>query len=193
MTTAQAVLAVVEEICARHGPMNIQLGDVAAQLGIETPAIYRHYKGNKGVIAAFANVALRAEIETFAGIEELAFPEALLKQAERMFDLYASRPGVGRFLMADLSVPGGLGGFEREENLRLVSELLGHEQDLLQRGIDSGTLLQMSLTSFLAARTGSALVGFAFNELLHSRWTVDNDTLKREYLETVGRLLIDKA
>ncbi len=192
LTTAQAILAVVEEICAERGPMSIQLGEVAEQLGIETPAIYRHYKGTKGVIGAFAKVALNAEIDTFKGIENLSFEGALLTQAERMFDLYAMRPGIGRFLMADLSAPGGLSGFENEENLALARELFALEQDLHQRGLHSGALREMSFTAFLAARTGPSLFGFAFNELLSNRWTTDIDTLKQDFLETVKRLLVQK-
>ena len=185
LTTAQAVLAVAEELSAKVGVTNIKLADIASQLGIETPSIYRHYDGLKGVIAGLAEIAVRTDIETFDGLDALPFEEAVRVQAERSFDLYVERPGIARFLMADLAVPGGIQGFEHEGSVELVSELFRLESGLLRRGVEAGLVRDMSVTSFAAARMGPAFVAIAFTELKTPGSNVDVATLKREFVANV--------
>jgi AcrR family transcriptional regulator len=179
------VLAVAEEISARTGVTNIKLADIAGELGIETPSIYRHYSGLKGVIAGLAAVTVRAEIDTFEGLERLPFEQAVTVQAERSFDLYVERPGLARFLMADLAVPGGIQGFENETSLELVRELFALEAELLRRGIEAGVVRDMSVISFTAARIGPAFVAIAFTDLQTPGSNIDTATLKQEFVATV--------
>ena len=193
LTTAQAILVVTEEMCATVGPTKIKLADIATELGIEPPSIYRHYKGLRGVIAAFGEVALRAEIETFAGLEFLPFRDAFKLQAERLFDLYVSRPGIARFLMVDLAVPGGVHIFEDNDNLELVKELFGLENDLLRRGREEGAIRPMTVTSFIAARLGPALTAISFTDMLAPRHKHDIETLKAEYVETVLAMMAPRG
>lgn len=182
-------MAAAEDTCARQGSSSIKLADIASELGIEAPAIYRHYQGLKGVIAALGGVALRAEIETFFGIEQLPFASALKLQAERCFDLYIERPGIARFLMADMAEPGGLHGFEGNNNLDLIEELFRLEDDLLQRGLQSGAIRLMSVTTFVAARLGPVFTAIALKDLQTPGSAVEVDVLKREYLEMVMEML----
>jgi len=185
LNTAQAILAVAEEMCASVGANNLKLTDIAEQLGIEPPAIYRHYKGLDGVIAALGEVALIAEIESFDGIEQLPFDEALRLQAERCFDLYMQRPGLARFMMIDLAVPGGVHVFDDNDNLRLIKVLFGCESDLLRRGIENGSIRPMSLTSFIAAKLGPAITTFAMKDMTAFGSKPNIEMLRKEYLETV--------
>jgi AcrR family transcriptional regulator len=191
LTTAQAILVVAEEICATKGATNIRLADIAAELGIESPSIYRYYSGLSGLTAALAAVAIKAEIATFAGLDELPFHEALKLQAERLFDLYVDRPGVARFLMVDLAVPGGLQGFEDDETLALVRELFALERKLLERGITAGALRSMNVTTFVAARLGPAFVAIALRDLQTPGSDVEIDQVKKGYIDTVMALLAD--
>ena len=189
LTTAQAILAVAEEMCATVGPTNIKLSAIAAQLGIETPSIYRHYAGLDGVNGGLAKVALQAEIDTFAGTEELPFAEALTVQAGAVFDLYVARPGIVRFLMVDYAVPGGLPGFEDEESLALVRKLFGLEKAQMDRGIAEGVLCPVSVPTYVAAKVGPAMVALSLKALQTPESDVGPDRLKSEYLQVVSAAL----
>lgn len=189
LTTSEAILVVAEALCADVGANNIKLADIASELGIEPPAIYRHYRGLRGVIAALGEVALRAEIETFSGIGQLPFGEALSVQAERCFDLYVARPGLTRFLMIDLAVPGGVHVFDENKNGELVKLLFRQEQELLERGIAAGAIRPMSLTTFVSARVGPAITAFALKDLNTPDSNADIEMLKKEYLETMSAIL----
>ncbi|MGI9464079.1 MAG: TetR/AcrR family transcriptional regulator [Aestuariivirgaceae bacterium] len=185
LTTAQAILAVAEDMSANVGANHIKLADIAAALGIEPPAIYRHYRGLKGVIAALGEVALKAELETFEGIEDLPFSTALKTQAERCFDLYMTRPGIARFLMIDLADPRGVHVFDENANLDLIRQLFACEQQLLERGIKAGVIRPMSVTSFVAARLGPAIAAFAMKDMNAQGSKADVAALRNEYLQTV--------
>lgn len=189
LTTAQAILAVAEEMCANVGVANLKLSDIASELGIEPPSIYRHYNGIKGVVAALGEVELRAEIETFAGIGKLPFAKALKLQAERLFDLYFERPGLARFSMIDLAIPGGVHIFNDNENLELIKELFKLERDLLQRGIETNAIQPVSVITFIAARMGPAIIAFAMKDMQSTQSKADHKALKGEYINSVMTML----
>ncbi|MGI9386009.1 MAG: TetR/AcrR family transcriptional regulator [Methyloligellaceae bacterium] len=174
-----------EDMCARLGPTRIKLADIASELGIEAPSIYRHFQGLAGVIAALGEVSLKAEIETFDGTEKLPFDDALELQAGRCFDLYIARPGLARFLMVDLAVPGGVHVFDGNQNLDLIRELFALERDLLQRGVQEGAVRPMNLTTFIAAKLGPTLAAIALTDLQAPGSDTDFRTLKTEYLKTL--------
>lgn len=188
LTTAQAIVVVAERMCAELGPGKIKLADIANELGIETPAIYRHYKGRDGVIAALGEQALTAEIETFDGVADLPFREAVLQQADRMFALYTERPGLARFLMVDLAEPRGVHIFDGNRNNELVGKLFELERELLDRGVAEGAIRPMSLITFIASRLGPALVAMSFRDFGPS----ESGDLKREYLETVEAIFRER-
>lgn len=190
LNTAQAILAVAEEMCGSVGVTKLKLADIASALGIEPPSLYRHYNGLNGLIAALGEVAIQAEIETFAGVQELPFDNALKLQAERSFDLYLTRPGIARFIMVDLAIPRGIHVFKNSENLDLIKELFRLENELLQRGLQEKRIRPMSLTSFIAARMGPAMLAFAFKDMQSDRSKTDLEILKREYINSVTTMLV---
>ena len=169
LTTAQAILVVAEELCASRGPTEIKLADIAAELGIETPSLYRHYDGIGGLIAALACVALQAEIDTFSDLDELSFEEATRTQSARLFDLYITRPGLARFLNVHIAIPGGLAGFESEKTSTLGREFYRVEKNLFQKGELESAMRPMTEVTFLALRFGTAI--FA-TSMLSSRPTI---------------------
>ncbi len=170
--------------------MQLKLTDIAKELGIESPSIYRHYNGLKGVIAGLGGVALQAEIDTFDGIMDLPFPEAVAVQAERGFDLYFCRPGIARFILTDFAVPGGVHEFQDNNNLVLAKKIFTLEENLLRRGIQHNLIRPMNLTTFIAARFGPALLTFSLNNLGNSSSSkAEIKMLKQEYLKTVMNIL----
>ena len=191
LNTAQAILAVAEESCASSGVTNLKLTDIACSLGIESPSIYKYYNGLNGVIAALGEVSLHAEITTFDDIDKLSFPQAIKLQAERSFELYFSRPGLARFTLLDLAIPGGVHDFQGNSNSALIKKLFKLEEQLLNKGIENNQIQSMSLTTFISARLGPALMTFSLIHLGKSSISKSKlDLLKKEYIQTVMRILI---
>lgn len=186
LTTAQAILAVAENLCASKGPANIRLLDIAHELGIESPSIYPYYKGLNAVLAALAGVAIREVIETHAGTRDLPFYNALMEQAERIYDLMVARPGLARIHMADLAVPGGMTSFVSDDNYSLLARSYELENDLLRRGVQEGVVQPMHVISFIAARYGPAMMTMALKDLSHADTTSDSAILKTEYMRSVA-------
>ena len=179
-----------EEMCGSVGVTKLKLADITSALGIEPPSLYRHYNGMNGLIAALGEVAIKAEIETFSGTLELPFDDALKLQAERCFDLYITRPGIARFIMVDLAIPRGVHVFKDNENLDLINELFQLENGLLQRGLQEKRVRSMSLTSFIAARMGPAMLAFAVKDMQSDQSKTDHEILKREYINSVMAILV---
>jgi AcrR family transcriptional regulator len=71
-----AIALAAAELVADRGYGGVSVADIAAQVGITAPAIYRHYAGKDGVLAAVlertaAGVAEAAETADGAGVEPL--------------------------------------------------------------------------------------------------------------------------
>ena len=176
LSTAEAILAVAEDICAQEGPAQLKLSDIAAGLGIETPSLYRHYEGLNGVIGALACTVLQAEIETFSGLDELTFEQAVRTQASRLFDLYMARPGLARFMNVHLAMPRGLTGFKGEKTQLLAREFYRVENKLFQKGLDESAIRPLSDVTFLALRFGAAIF---IASMFHSRPALDASELQQ--------------
>ena len=63
------------------------------------------------------------------------------------------------------------------------------ESDLPQRGIQTGAIRSMSVTTFVAARRGPVFTAVALEDLQTPGSDGDTEMLKREYLELVTTIL----
>lgn len=186
--TADAILAIAEDLCAKVGPQHVKLSDIASQLQIETPSIYKHFKGRDGVLSALVGRAIEAELETFDGLDDLPVEAALRLQSERLFSLHTARPAVARLILTDFAIPGGLSAFD--ENQELIARLYEREETLLNRGIQEQALRPVSISMFVAARLGPLLTLMALKNVYPSKITHQDDVLKEEYINLVMASLL---
>ncbi len=186
--TADAILAIAEDLCANVGPKHLKLSDIAEELQIESPSIYKHFKGRDGVLSALVGRALQAEIDTFDELDDLPVEAALRLQSDRLFALYLARPGIVRLILTDFATPGGLSAFD--ENRELVMALYEKEEKLLNRGIKEQVLRPVSISMFVAARLGPLLTLMALQKVVPAKMDHDDDALKNEFTNLVMASLL---
>ncbi|PON15426.1 hypothetical protein C2W62_23840 [Candidatus Entotheonella serta] len=186
--TADAILAIAEDLCAKVGPQHVKLSDIASQLQIETPSIYKHFKGRDGVLSALVRRAIEAELATFEGLDDLPVEAALRLQSERLFTLHLTRPGVVRLILTDFAIPGGLSAFD--ENQELIATLYEKEERLLNQGIREKVLRPVSISIFVSARLGPLLTLMALKNVYPAKMPLQDEAIQEEFIKLVMASLL---
>lgn len=182
--TADAILQIAEQICADLGYSQLKIATIAKELNIESPAIYKHFKGIQGITNALASESFKQLISLFDELEELTFYDAFMTFSERLIDLFIQRPGLARFLLAEFSAPQGLKGFIGFETENYEKQLTSKYHELLAKSGKEESL-DLSTTSFESVGLGSALLGLALNAISIRDKEKSNEIMRQNYLETM--------
>ena len=186
--TSEAILRVAEQVCADEGYSRLKIATIAKTLKIESPAVYQHYRGLPGITGALARRTFELHISLFDDLEDMAFKEAFMTLSARTIDLFIARPGIARFILADLSTPGGLEGFDNEETLDLERQLAALHRQLFARQKYKSSSKQ-SVVTLEAARLGPALVGMALNSIVAGENRRSDSILREEYLCSMQQIV----
>lgn len=105
--TAARILDVAEEMFAQGGFAGTSLRDIAAEVGIQQPGLYRHYASKEELYRQVFERALRPLFDLMDGIlaepaGHVAVPDDL---TDRLIDILAQHPNIARLLLRAATGP----------------------------------------------------------------------------------------
>lgn len=104
--TAARILDVAEEMFAQGGFAGTSLRDIAAEVGIQQPGLYRHFASKEELYRLVFERALRPLFDMMDGI--LAQPDTATVPndlTDRLIDLFALHPNIARLLVRAATAP----------------------------------------------------------------------------------------
>lgn len=105
--TRQRILNEAERLIAVKGVYGFTLRDIAAPLGVQVPAIYKHYKSRDDVLIELSRRFIALLASQFALRPQLP-PEAALRAAlDDFVELMMRHPAYVRLSLVDFATPGG--------------------------------------------------------------------------------------
>jgi AcrR family transcriptional regulator len=145
--TRQRILDEAERLIAVKGVSGFTLRDIAEPLGVQVPAIYKHYKSRDDVLIEVSRRYIVLLAEQFVLRPELG-PDAALREAlDEFVDLIMGHPAYARLALVDFATPGGgmeyvkraAGGSFRENfGGGPLAPMHARLRKLLQAGVRSG-------------------------------------------------------
>jgi AcrR family transcriptional regulator len=145
--TRQRILDEAERLIAVKGVYGFTLRDIAEPLGVQVPAIYKHYKSRDDVLIEVSRryiVLLAGQFELRADLS----PGVGLREALDAFvDLIMGHPAYARLALVDFATPGGGmeyvkraagGSFKENFGGGPLAPMHARLRKLLQAGVRSG-------------------------------------------------------
>ena len=167
----QRILDEAERLIAVKGVYGFTLRDIAAPLGVQVPAIYKHYTSRDDVLIEVS----RRFIALLAGQFELRPqlpPVAAFRAAlEAFVELMMSHPAYVRLAMVDFATPGGgmdyvklaAGGSFKQNLVRgPLAAMHARLRKLLRAGIRSGEFRRVDATDVYRLLKASLLIRLVF-------------------------------
>jgi AcrR family transcriptional regulator len=124
LPTRSLILNEVERLIVRKGVHAFTLRDVAEPLGVQVPAIYKHFKGRDDVLIELSRRFISGLSRQFAPLHRTGVDpvDALRLRLDEFVDFHLDNPAYVRLSLADFATPGG-----GVEYLSLASGGLMHE------------------------------------------------------------------
>jgi AcrR family transcriptional regulator len=180
--TRQRILDEAERLIAVKGVYGFTLRDIAAPLGVQVPAIYKHYKSRDDVMIELSRQFIALLAGQFAPLPTLAPPAALRAALDAFVDLMVSHPAYVRLALVDFATPGGgmdyvklAAGGSFKENFfgGPLAAMHTRLRKLLRAGIRSGEFRRIDASDFYRVVKASILIRLVFpdDELLLRRPT----------------------
>ena len=175
--TRQRILDEAERLIAVKGVYGFTLRDIAEPLGVQVPAIYKHYKSRDDVLIEVSRryiILLAAQFELRPDLP----PGAALRAALDTFvDLIVKHPAYARLALVDLATPGGGmeyvklaagGSFKENFGGGPLAPMHSRLRKLLQAGIRSGDFRQADASDVYRILKAALLIRLVFpdDELL---------------------------
>jgi AcrR family transcriptional regulator len=109
LPTRSLILNEVERLIVRKGVYGFTLRDVAEPLGVQVPAIYKHFRGRDDVLIELSRRFIDGLSRQFAPVHRAgADPVAVLKRRlEEFVDFHLGNPAYVRLSLVDFATPEG--------------------------------------------------------------------------------------
>lgn len=109
LSTGELILQEAERLITLKGVYGFTLKDISEPLGVQVPAIYKHYKSRDDVLIALARRFISELSQQFKyPTSALAKPTAALRQAVGRFaEFHIRHPAYVRLSLADFATPQG--------------------------------------------------------------------------------------
>jgi AcrR family transcriptional regulator len=180
--TRERILDEVERLIAAKGVYGFRLQDVAEPLGVQVPAIYKHYASRDDVLVEVSRrfIALLAEQFQAAGNAD---PQAALRAGlNRFVEFKMSHPAYVRLALVDFATPeGGMeyvkraagGSFAQNFSNGPLAAMHRRLRALLRAGVGAGRFRRTDATDFYRVVKSALLIRLVFpnDELLLRRPT----------------------
>jgi len=105
--TRQRILDEAERLIAVKGVYGFTLRDIAAPLGVQVPAIYKHYKSRDDVLIEVSRRFITLLATQFALRPQLQPAAALRAALDELVELMMGHPAYVRLALVDFATPGG--------------------------------------------------------------------------------------
>ncbi len=154
-STRDLILDIAEQEIATNGVEGLRLKDIAEKVGVQLPSLYAHFAGRKEVLEALADRLMDDLLAIYKGVEGVPPREALLASADRTIEYYVSNRGYARLLLADFPTPYEYSVFNKTGHK--ISKVLAFISELIEEGVEQGTVRPMPADLFLSIRMGVTL------------------------------------
>jgi AcrR family transcriptional regulator len=178
--TRQRILDEAERLIAVKGVYGFTLRDIAAPLGVQVPAIYKHYKSRDDVMIELSRQFIALLAAQFALQPQSAPPAALRRALDAFVELMMGHPAYVRLALVDFATPGGgmeyvklAAGGSFKENFfgGPLAAMHTRLRKLLRAGLRSGEFRRVDASDFYRVVKASILIRLVFpdDELLLRR------------------------
>lgn len=103
----QRILDEAERLIAVKGVYGFTLRDIAEPLGVQVPAIYKHYKSRDDVLIGVSRRFIDLLATQFELRPDLPPPAALRGALDAFVEFMVGHPAYARLALVDLATPGG--------------------------------------------------------------------------------------
>jgi AcrR family transcriptional regulator len=170
-TTRERILDEAERLIAVKGVYGFTLRDIAVPLGVQVPAIYKHYKSRDDVLIEVSRrfiTLLSSQFELRAGLAPVAVLHAAL---DGLVELLMAHPAYVRLALVDFATPGGgmeyvnraAGGSFKENFVHgPLAAMHMRLRKILKAGIQAGEFRRVDASDFYRLVKASILIRLAF-------------------------------
>ena len=160
--TRDRIVAVAEDLIARHGIEGLQVKEIAARVGIRSPSVFAHFGGRDDIVGAVVERLLR-RIERLFEAPLDGTPEEELRAGTRRMALFlVDNPADARILLRDLAQAGAPDVGQHDLTARLLERVYGTVKRVLQRGAAEGRFRRVRPETFVAQLLGGILANLAW-------------------------------
>lgn len=169
--TRERILNQAERLIASKGVYGFTLRDVAGPLGVQVPAIYKHYKSRDDVLIEVSRRYITLLATQFALRPRLAPGRALRAGISDFVGLMIAHPAYARLALVDFATPGGgmeyvkraAGGAFRENFLGgPLAAMHSRLRKLLEAGIRSGEFRRVAASDLYLLLKALLLIRLVF-------------------------------
>lgn len=173
ISTRERILDAAEHLIAQNGVYGFTLKDIADPLGVQVPAIYKHYESRDDVLIEVSKrfVALLSQQFQYPP-EDLSQPTATLREVlDRFVEFHFRHPAYVRLSLTDLATPqGGMeyvrlaAGGPFRENLRAGPLAAMHRRlkELIEAGQRAGEFRPVLALNFYRVVKSTLLIQLVF-------------------------------
>ena len=167
----QRILDEAERLIAVKGVYGFTLRDIAAPLGVQVPAIYKHYKSRDDVLIAVSRRFIALLADQFELRPELSPVAAFRAALEAFVELGMAHPAYVRLALVDFATPGGgmdyvklaAGGSFKENLVRgPLAPMHARLRKLLRAGVRSGDFRPIDASDVYRLLKASLLIRLVF-------------------------------
>jgi AcrR family transcriptional regulator len=167
----QRILDEAERLIAVKGVYGFTLRDIAAPLGVQVPAIYKHYESRDDVLIEVSRRFIGLLACQFEIRPELRPVAALRAALETFVELMMGHPAYARLALVDFATPGGgmeyvklaAGGSFKENFVRgPLAAMHSRLRKLLQAGVRSGEFRRVDAMDVYRLLKASLLIRLVF-------------------------------
>lgn len=167
----QRILDEAERLIAVKGVYGFTLRDIAAPLGVQVPAIYKHYRSRDDVLIEVSRRFIMLLAGQFELAPELAPVAAFRAALDRFVELMMRHPAYVRLALVDLATPGGgmdyvklaAGGSFKENLVRgPLAAMHARLRHLLHAGVRRGEFRAVDASDVYRLLKASLLIRLVF-------------------------------
>ena len=167
----QRILDEAERLIAIKGVYGFTLRDIAAPLGVQVPAIYKHYRNRDGVLIEVSRRFIALLASQFELRPELGAVAAFHVALDKFVELMMGHPAYVRLALVDFATPGGgmdyvklaAGGSFKENLVRgPLAAMHARLRGLLQAGIRAAEFRAVDATDVYRLLKAALVIRMVF-------------------------------
>jgi AcrR family transcriptional regulator len=167
----ERILDEVEGLIAAKGVYGFKLRDVARPLGVQVPAIYKHYKSRDDVLVEVSRRFIALLADQFQGGADRAPEASLRRELDRFVEFKMFHPAYVRLALVDFATPeGGMeyiklaagGTFVDNFSAGPLAPMHSRLRALLRAGVRARVFRHVDPTDFYRLVKASLLIRLVF-------------------------------